>query len=186
MTDTNNTQAVPTNPGPAPQAAPASPNAPAPAQTPAQSVAGQGGIGGNPNPQNLNRSPSPGGDGVQSSASERAAAGDTSPSQPAQQRINAAQRRENSSNPDRKPGERTSLIQSPGEVLPQDTVAEAMAASERSRLDAVQAAHDAQFGNPDEVSDQTRAEMDAGRAAVQRHSRRGSRPVAPAPADEKA
>jgi hypothetical protein len=157
-------------------------------QTPYQSVAGQGGIGGTPNPQNVNRSPSPGGDGVQSSASERAAAGDQGLSQPAQQRINAATRRENAADPNRKGGERPALIQSPGEVLPQDTVAEAMAASERSRLDAVQAAHDAQFGDPDAVSDQTRAEMDAGRAAVQRHNRR--RPVAPvapvAASDEKA
>lgn len=135
-----------------------------PDQKPSQSVAGQGGIGAGGNPQNLNMSPSPGGDGVQSSASEKAAQGDTRPSQPAQQRINAAERRENTD----RHGIRPSLIQSPGEVVPGEAAASAINDAETRRAAAAEEAHNGQFKD---IPQATLDEMNAGKEALKRHAR---------------
>jgi hypothetical protein len=102
----------------APAAQPTKPNQPPPNPANPNSVAGQGGVGGAGNPQNLNNSPSPGGDGVQSAASEKAAGGDDGVNQPKQQRINAAERREKTGTDDKGKPRRHALIQAPGEVLP--------------------------------------------------------------------
>lgn len=77
----------------------------------------------------------------------------------------------------KKVGERPSLIQAPGTAAPQDTVAAAMAASEQARLQAAQDEHDAAFDGI--VSDQTMAEMQAGKDAVDKHKarRRASTPT---------
>lgn len=141
-----------------------------PAQTPSQSVAGQGGIGGTPDPQNVNRSPSPGGDGIQSSASERQAGGDTSLSQPVQQRVNAAERREQGDRVKHgdKVGERSTLIQSPGMVQPGEASAAAINDAEKARNEAAERAHTEQFKDLPEA---TLTEMEAGKAALKRHAR---------------
>jgi hypothetical protein len=70
----------------------------------------------------------------------------------------------------KKVGERPSLIQAPGATPAQDTVAAAMAASEQARLQAAQDEHDATFDGI--VSDQTMAEMQAGKDAVDKHKAR--------------
>jgi hypothetical protein len=142
-----------------------------PAQTASQSVAGQGGIGASENPQNRNLSPSPGGDGVQSAASERSAHGaDRGVDQPGQQRINAAERRERGDNakPGDKVGERASLVQSPGEVSPYETAAAALDAAEAKRLSDAEKARDEEFKD---LPQATIDEIEAGRAALKRHGR---------------
>jgi hypothetical protein len=142
-----------------------------PAQTASQSVAGQGGIGGSDNPQNRNLSPSPGGDGVQSAASERTAHGaDRGVDQPGQQRINAAERRERGENTKQgdKVGERASLIQSPGEVLPYEAAAAALDAAEQKRFSDAEKARDEEFKD---LPQATIDEINAGRNALKRHDR---------------
>lgn len=149
------------------------------AQTPSQSVAGQGGQGASNNPQNLNQSPSPGGDGVQSSDSERRAAGLDQPvNQPAQQRINAAERRERGEDAKKgdKVGERPSLIQSPGEVAPGEMAAQAINDAEIRRHADAERAREAEFS---EIPQNIRDEMEAGKAALKRHSRAPEAPTNP-------
>lgn len=128
-----------------------------------QSVAAQGGIGGSPNPQNMNNSPSPGGDGVQSAASERANA-DKGTSQPAQQRVNAAERREQGvGGPDGDKdthGIRASLIHAPGQVLPYEDEMNAASAIKEAEKE------------PDELPEATRREMEAGKKALEGRSTR--------------
>lgn len=143
-----------------------------PSQTPGA------GIGAQPvNPQNVNNSPSPGGDGVQSSASERSAAGlDPAVNQPAQNRVNAAERREQTQRTDGKAGLRAGIVQSPGEVLPGEASANAINAAEQNRLARQEADHLAQFGD---LPQSTLDEMEAGRNALKRHAQRAA-PVTPA------
>lgn len=149
------------------------------AQTPSQSVAGQGGQGASQNPQNLNQSPSPGGDGVQSSDSERRAHGLDAPvNQPAQQRVNAAERRERAEETKKgdKVGERASLIQSPGEVVPGEMAARAIDDAEARRKADDERAREAEFG---EIPQATRDEMEAGKQALKRHARAPENPTNP-------
>lgn len=148
------------------------------AQSPSQSVAGQGGIGANSNPQNVNHSPSPGGDGVQSAASERAAGGDTSLSQPVQQCVNAAERRERAEDVKHgdKVGLRPSLIQSPGLVAPGEASANAINDAERARIEQNERDHLEANG---EVPQATMDELEAGRAALKRHANPAAAPTNP-------
>lgn len=123
--------------------------------------------------QNLNKSASPGGDGVQSSQAERSAAGlDAGVNQPAQQRINAAERRERGVDvaKDAKVGSRPSLVQSPGEVIPEDaTFAASAAAIEQSHKDRVAAEQHLKDGD---LPQATLDEMNAGKAALDRNKPR--------------
>lgn len=117
--------------------------------------------------QNLNSSPSPGGDGVTSSTAERTAHGlDRADNQPGQQRVNAALRRERGDNPGDKVGTRPSLIQSPGEVLPGDASDAAINAAETARRDAADAERKLEHG---ELPQGTIDEMNAGKQALQRN-----------------
>lgn len=125
-----------------------------------------------PTSQNLNQSPSPGGDGVQSSAAERSSHGlDRASNQPGQQRVNAAERRERGENAREgdKVGERPSLIQSPGEVLPGDAAADAINTAEARRRDAAEAE---QHLKSQDLPQAVLEEMDAGRKALERNKPR--------------
>jgi hypothetical protein len=126
------------------------------------------------NPQNMNNSPSPGGDGVQSSESERRAAS-AQTSQAAQQRINAAERRER---PQGSP-----LVQSPGEVLPGEASADAINAAEQSRKDAAEREHSERYKD---LPESTRSEMDAGKKALERGTVARPAPTNPVDATEHA
>jgi hypothetical protein len=120
---------------------------------------------------NLNASASPGGDGVQSSASERAAAGDKSNSQGAQQRINAAERRErgeNTTTEDKKPGGPAGIVQSPGEVMP-NTGPDPIDVAEQSRKDKYELERKVDEGS---LPQSTLDEINAGRAAIQGNASR--------------
>lgn len=127
-----------------------------------------------PNPQNLNNSPSPGGDGVQSAASERSAAGLDKVNQPAQQRINAAERREKAESGEKNAGERPSLIQTPGEVLPGDDLL--INAAEQARKDRDAAEHKERAG---ELLQTTVDEMTAGKKALERNHPGAAKPSNP-------
>jgi len=150
-----------------------------PEQTP------QGGIGaprpgvssGGVDPQNLNQSPSPFGDGIQSSQSERTAAGLDQPiNQPGQQRVNAAERRERSEQPrpEGKAGIRPGVIQSPGEVLPSEASTALINAAEIARRDKAEAERAAEFGD---LPQATLDEMNAGKEALKRYQHRAAPPT---------
>jgi hypothetical protein len=145
-----------------------------PSQMPAAGVgaARPGASSAGVNPQNLNQSPSPLGDGIQSSQSERSAAGlDRTVNQPGQQRVNAAERREQGENtrPGDKAGIRAGVVQSPGEVLPSEASAALIDAAEQARRDKAEAERAAEFGT---LPQATLDEMNAGKEALKRHQHR--------------
>ncbi len=119
----------------------------------------------NTNPTNLNSSPSPNGDGVQSSSAEKTAAGDKGNAQAAQQRINQATRREQGENvtgDDKKPGGPAGIVQSPGEVIPA-AGPDPVEVAEQVRKDKYEAERKIDNG---ELSQATIDEMNAGKAAI--------------------
>jgi hypothetical protein len=151
-----------------------------PSQVPSSGIGARPGVSSESvgaNPQNLNQSPSPLGDGIQSSQSERTAAGLDQPiNQPGQQRVNAAERRERSEQPrpEGKGGIRPGIIQSPGEVLPSEASTALINAAEIARRDKAEAERAAEFGH---LPQSTLDEMDAGKEALKRHQHRAAAPV---------